>query len=44
MKTFGLRSLREGHLGPHELAIAKSPCLHSVCVAYDNNFSRNGLD
>lgn len=44
MKTFGIRCLHEDHPDPHEFAIAKSPCLHSVCVAHDTHFPPTGED
>jgi hypothetical protein len=42
MKTFRLRSLNEDQIDAHELALAKSPCLHSISVAYCSHCSSDG--
>lgn len=33
---FGLRSLTQSEMDPHEMAIATSPCLHAIQVHYPN--------
>lgn len=41
MRTFKLRSLNDSITDTHELALASSPCLHSILVKYDV-FDENG--